>query len=216
MNKKIIRILASATLAGVLAVSVATPAECAVVLGTTPILSINNGNELGVDIGNMNPTTVKIGGDIISVRSIDNNIYCSKENEWTATGTYATGSQLPYSKVLTAGPYTRQALTEFATALGYKTGNAFEIEIGQFTNYSGYKPCAKLNNSMHYEVYAIPAAGYIPAMMALLPNGAIVMLDDNEFNRRSFNPLAGAAPQIFYLNTIFPKAVYMMVYVPVK
>ena len=214
MKGKITRLIATAALAGVLATAFSVPAKCAVVTGATALPSINNGSELGVDIGNVPPTTVKVGGDIISIRNIDNNIYCSKDNEWTATGTFATGVSLPYSRILTAGPYTRQALMEYAAAKGYACGNAFEIEIGQFTNWYGYQPCSKLNNSMHYEIYTMPMAGYIPAMIALLPNGTIVQLDDTEFDRKAYNPYVANVAQIFYLHTILPKAVYMMVYVP--
>ncbi len=216
MNRKLIRTIATAVLAGVLAVSAAVPAQCAIVTGTTPLYSVNNGSELGVDIGNVPPRRVNVGGDVISVQGVDNNFPCSTWNQYIATGTNATGHMLPYTKFSTAGPIVRQALTDAAKSLGFVPGNAFEIEIGQFTNYAGYNVCSKLNCPMNFEVYAYPPAGYVPMMMALLPNGAITVLDDSEFDKSRSNLYVTNIAQAYYIHTRFPKAVYMMVYVPMK
>lgn len=224
MNKTVLRLLSAVTLIGVLSTSVAVPAKCANYVNQTPALIVNDGTMLSVDIGNEIPKKVKIGGQVLSVQSVyycDHYEHCHNYfyygcNQYLATNTNATGSELPYSKFSTAGPVVRSVLTNAANSMGFIPGDAFEIEIGKFTNYNGYNPCSSLTIPMNYEIYYYQPQGYIPAMLALLPNGAVTLLDDTMFDRSTQNMWFVDGSHMFHLHTMYPKAVYMMVFMPAK
>lgn len=228
MNRKIIRIVTAVLLVGLIAAPFATQTEAKSkkkAAGTNtsaaalinaglqpyiaPVPPVSNvGTQLCVDIGNLTPQKVRIGGSVYTVQGVN------FVNQYRATGTTVTGSQLPYSRIITAGVPARTYLANAAAALGCAPGDAFEIEIGAFTNYGGYKVVDKLYDSMNYELYVVPCAGYTPQMLVLYPNGLIRMLNNYEFDTRYSQLVYQNGTRLYGIHTYIPKAVYMLVYVP--
>ncbi len=66
---------------------------------------------------------------------------------------------------------------------------------------------------MNYEI-RVPLSGYTPVMLALLSNGAVLMLSDAEFDRSTAGMWCVDGTQTYYLHTVYPDAVYMMAYLP--
>ena len=215
MNRRIIRLITAVALVGVLTVSYAIPASCANYVNLLP--AKNDGTMIGVDIGNDFPQKYKVGGEIVTVRgyyACDHYLDCCNGfynccSHYTATGTNSGGCELPYSKISTAGPVARTLLSNAATSLGLRPGGAFGLEIGKYTCYSGYTPCAKLNAAMNYEMIVCPIG--TPVMLALLPNGAVTMLSDAEFDKNTGIWYANGTC-MYYLHTYYPDAVYMLAY----
>lgn len=229
MNRKIIRIVTAVLLVGLIAAPFTTQTEAktkkkAVKTNTSaaalinaglqpyiaPVPPVSNvGTQLCADIGNLAPSKVRIGGSVYTVQGVN------FVNQYRATGTTVTGSQLPYSRIITAGVPARTYLANAAAALGCAAGDAFEIEIGAFTNYGGFKPLDhKLYDSMNYELYVVPCAGYNPQMLVLYPNGLIRMLNNYEFDTRYSQLTHTDGTKLYGIHTYIPKAVYMLVYVP--
>ena len=53
-------------------------------------------------------------------------------------------------------------------------------------------------------------------MLALLPNGAVALLDDSQFDRSTLGMWFVDGTRMVHLHTMYPKAVYMMVFMPAK
>lgn len=222
MNRKVIRVIAAVTLIGVMAVPFSVTANCKTRKSSNTVqnhrlaytyalpvsAASNNGNILGVDMGNLQPQKVKIGGSIISVQGFNFG------NHYLATGTSINGPALPYSRVSTVVPAIKSVMANGATSLGYVPGDAFDLEIGQFMNMIGYSYGSRLGSAMNYEITVRPVAGYNARMMVLLPDGTFRELNDSEFDRSLSTLMFVDGTQLFTLHTVFPKAIYMLVYVP--
>ncbi len=217
------RRLCAAVLVGVLSIGFAVPAYCANIVNIVPGPVKNNGTMLNIDIGNEIPRKVNLGMEIASIQGVYfcnhfehcHNTYYSGCNQYLATNTYSNGCALPYSKVSTADPRSKAILTSAATALGYAPGDAFGLEIGTFTNGIGYYPCPSLAVPMNYEILARNRAGCVPGMLALLPNGAVTLLNACEFDQTFSNQWYVDGTRMYYLHTLYPDAVYMLVHIPV-
>ncbi len=221
MKRRILRVLATTLLTAMAAVCIVTPAQCKTKkkanaaypnMAYTYHLPIsaasNNGTQLGIDIGNVRPEKVKIGQGLISVQGFNFG------NHYLATGTNVNGPALPYSKISTVGPAVRPVIENAAAGLGYTPGGCFDLEVGAYTNYDGYKYGTRLNQAMNYEVFVWPVAGFTPRMMVLLPDGTFRLLNDSEFDRSLSELMFVDGTRLFTLHTFFPKAVYMLVYIP--
>ena len=212
MNRILSRLFATATLVAVLASGFAVPAYC--------FTYVNNGTQLNIDMGTDIPKVFRVGGEIKSMQGVYycdhysncDNMFYRGCNQYIATGTSSGGVAMPYSKVLTAGPAVRLALANAAKSLGFVPGEAFEIEIGQYTGNFGYVPCSKLYMPMNYEMYFYPPAGMTPYMLALLPDGTITALNDAQFDRSTLGMFYADGSRRTYIHTTYPKAVYMLVY----
>lgn len=226
MNKKILRILATTVLVGVLAVSFAVPGNCRTkakaktipnastlkyqnfgIIGAVPGV-VNSGSMLSIDIGNVRPRKIQIGGGIVSIEGLNYG------NQYAATGTNISGPSLPYSKISSVDPAVRAILGQTATSMGCLPGGAFDLEIGSEMDRVGSRVPAKLNALMDYEIYIAPIAGYTPALMALLPDGTIRILNDLEFDPSRANLVFINGTRVYTLHTYYPKAVYMLTYIP--
>ena len=222
MKRRVIRLLTMATLAIVLAATFAAPAYCKTKKSSKTVnqhnleyvhqlpvsAALNKGTTIVTDIGNLMPQKAKIGSGLISVQAFNFN------NMYSATGTSTTGSALPYSKISTVDANFRPVLVNAVQSLGYAPGGMFDLEIGDFTNYSGYHYGNRLAAAMNYEVFVWPVAGYTPKMMVLLPDGTFRMLNDSELDRSLSGMVFVDGTQLFTLHTFFPKGIYMLVYVP--
>ena len=221
--KKMIRLCAAAVaLVSIISTAFAIPADCATFVAQTAYGAKNTGTMLSMDIGNETPKKVNIGSEIVSIQSIyycnhyehcHNTYYCGC-NQYTATNTSSSSCELPYSKFSTACPYARTVLTNVANSLGYIPGDAFGLEIGKFTCYSGYTPCTTLSIPMNYEMPARVRAGCVPGMLALLPNGAVMLLNGAEFDQTYSSQWYTDGSRMYYLHTMYPDAVYMLVHIP--
>lgn len=217
MRKRLIRLVACATLAVMMASIVAVSAQCANL--PVPAPARNDGTMVGIDIGNDIPKMYNVGGGIVGVQAVYycdhyehcHNVYYRGCNQYLATGTNSDGSSLPYSKISTTGPGARAILTRSAQSLGLVPGGTFGVEIGTFMNYIGYTPCTRLNIPMHYDVYVNPAGTTVPVMLALLPNGTVTLLGNAEFD--TVNSLWYAnGTRMYRIHTMYPEAVYMLAY----
>ena len=224
MNRKIIRLFSAVSLIGIISTAFAVPAECANYVNQTPAAVVNNGTMLGIDLGNEFPKKYKIGGQVVSVQAVyycDHYEHCHNTyyygcNQYLATNTSTDGAELPYSKVSSAGAGVRAYLANAATSLGFVPGDAFEIEVGRFMNGVGYNPCAALSIPMNYEIFFRQPEGYIPGMIALLPDGTVTVLNDAQFDRSTLGMWYVDGTRMFHLHTLYPNAVYMMVFIPQK
>ncbi len=213
MKKIIRRLVASVALVGLLSATFAVPAYCGINTG---------GAILRCDMGNEITYPAKVGGEVASVQAVYwcnhyetcDNLYYRGCNQYLATGTSSTGPETPYTRIMSATPAAKMILANAATALGYAPGDAFGIEIGKFVNWVGYTPNTSLAVPMHFEIHARPRAGYVPAMLALLPNGAVVQLNPLEFDQLYSNQWYLDGTHMYYLHTMYPDAVYMMVHIP--
>ena len=224
MIKKTLQLLTAIALVCAFSISCAVPAQCGSYV--TPYLTIasNDGAVLNVDIGDEIPKKARVGGQVVTVQASYycdhfehcHNLYYFGCNQYLATNTNSCGPELPYSKISTACPWVRQVLTNAANSYGFIPGDAFEIEIGKFTNYNGYTPCTSLNIPMNYEVYYRQVDGYVPGMIALLPNGTVTVLNDVQFDRSTLGNWYIDGTRMFSIHTLYPQAVYMMVFMPAK
>ncbi len=179
------------------------------------------GTQLDITIGNELARNVKIGGEVLSLEPFYycdhyencHNVYYYHCNQYLATNTNSSGPELPYNKIVSASPAAKAVLANTAAALGYQPGDAFGIEIGKF-NGEVYTPCDRLNVPMHYAIYARMRPGCLPAMLALLPNGTVTLLSPYEFDQSCAGQWYLDGSHMFYLHTIYPDAVYMMVHIP--
>ena len=214
--RRLSRLFATATLVAVLASGFAVPSYCANYVNPY----VNNGYQLNIDMGTDIPKVFRVGGEIKSMQAVYycdhysncDNMFYRGCNQYLATGTSSGGVAMPYSKVSTAGPTVRLTLANAAKSLGFVPGEAFEIEIGQYTGNFGYVPCSQLYMPMNYEMYFYPPAGYTPYMLALLPNGTITALNDAQFERGPLGMFFTDGSRMTYIHTTYPKAVYMLVY----
>ncbi len=224
MNRKIVRVLAGVLCLGLLATTFAMPAEAKTKKKSAktavapkgfeyiyhlPVSALSNhGTIIGCDIGNLQPLKYSIGGGLVGVNSFNFG------NQYSATATYTEGSALPYSRVSTVDATIRPILDNAARSMGYTPGGMFDLEIGAFTNYAGYAIAPRLNNAQHYELSVWPIAGFSPRVMVLLPDGTFRMLNDSELDRSRESLMFVDGTRLYTLHTYFPKAIYMLVYVP--
>ena len=220
MKRRIIRLLAGATLACVLTAAFAVPAKCANYVNWVPVSNINNGTILGIDIGNELTKKVSIGAGVVSIQGIHycehyehcHNQYYYGCNQYLATGTSTAGPAMPYTQIKTASPGSKMILSNAAKSLGCVPGDAFGLEIGQFFN-NVYTPNTSLQRAMNFELYVRSIPGYAPAMIALLPNGGISVLSSLEFDQTLSYQWYTDGTRYYQLHTMYPNAVYMIVYV---
>ena len=222
MKRTILRLLASATLVSVLATAFAVPAMCYTYVNPGPGSINYGGSTRGITLANEIPQKIMFGGQVASIEAVyycDHYEYCDNQfyrgcNQYTATGTSSSGCEMPYSMIATASPAAKAILTNTAKSLGLVPGDAFGIEIGKFTCYGGYTPCTRLNIPMSYEIQARSMTGGAPVMLALLPNGAVTMLNMAEFDQSCSNQWYVDGTRMYYLHTMYPNAVYMMAFAP--
>lgn len=134
------------------------------------------------------------------------------------TGADSSQGQMTYAKVSTdMGPIAKGALQGAAITAGYIPGGIFNAEVGIFQS-NEMKPVDKLNSPYTFDVYAsAPMAGYKNGIMALLPDGSMKLLDDTVVDQTYFaeDSARWGGTGRLVLRTPYPKAVYMVVQVPV-
>ena len=219
MKRRIIRIIAGIALAGILTSAFAVPAKCGSYVNFVPVVNVNSGTILAIDIGNELTKKVNIGAGVASIQGIHycehyehcHNQYYYGCNQYLATGTNAGGPALPYTQIKTATPAAKTILANAAKSMGCVPGDAFGLEIGQFFN-NVYTPNASLLRTMNFEIYGRTPVGYTPAMIALLSSGAIVVLSPLEFDQSLSSQWYTDGSRYYQLHTMYPNAVYMMVY----
>ncbi len=212
MKRIIKRLVATVAFIGILAEPFAVTANAmprlAYIYSLPVSAAVNTGNLIGTEVGHCQSRKFKIGGGIVSVESINYG------NQYQATGTYATGCSLPYTKLQSVNPALAVPMANLARSIGYTPAGSFDLEIGQYTDYSGYATASRLYIPMNYEIFVCPVAGFTPAMMALFPDGTFRLLNDSEFDRSYSGSLFVDGTQKFVLHTLYPKAIYMLVYIP--
>ena len=220
MKRRIIRIIAGIALAAVFTTAFATPAKCGSYVNFVPVSNINNGTILAIDIGNELTKKVAIGSGVASIQGVHycehyehcHNQYYYGCNQYLATGTNAGGPALPYTQIKTASPAAKAILANAAKSMGCAPGDAFGLEIGQFFN-NIYTPNASLQRPMNFELYGCTPVGYSAGMIALLSSGAIVVLSPLEFDQTLAGQWYTDGTRYYQLHTMYPNAVYMMVYI---
>lgn len=127
------------------------------------------------------------------------------------TGANVNMGELPYAKQSTEiGPVAKSVITNAAASRGFVPGGMFDLEIGTFTTNGGLKPCKSLNGSQTFDINIVNIPGYTPGMLMMLPDGTTVLLDNTMV---TLDPLAVGKLK---LRTPYPKAVYMLVYMPAR
>ena len=127
------------------------------------------------------------------------------------TGANVNMGELPYAKQSTdIGPIAKSVITNAAASRGFVPGGMFDLEIGTFTTNGGLKPCTSLKGSQTFDINIVNIPGFTPGMLMMLPDGTTVLLDNTML---TFDPLNAGKMK---LRTPYPKAVYMLVYMPAR
>ena len=189
----------------------------------------NNPNVSSINIGTSTYTGGSaIGGGIANIFAGNQN-YAQKAD---AVGCVASNGEVPYTKVDTeVGPVARGVIMAAATSKGYIPGGIFNVEIGKYRG-GQITISDSLSNTINLDIYVNPApAGYTRGIMALLPDGSTKLIGvDNKLAlagyERTYADMDGDGIEdpnwmetgniegLVTLRTPYPKAVYMMVYIP--